>query len=72
MLCDPEAIRAMYANPEHGLSAGRTVALLPILGPRSLLLLEGRDRSARRRLMLAPFHGARMRARVDGPRRCRA
>jgi len=62
MLSDPEAIRALYANPEHGLPAGRTLALVPILGPRSLLLLEGREHLARRRLMLPPFHGARMRA----------
>ncbi|MGH2942249.1 MAG: cytochrome P450 [Solirubrobacteraceae bacterium] len=62
MLSDPEAIRALYGNSEHGLPAGRTVALLPIVGPRSLLLLEGREHLARRRLMLPPFHGARMRA----------
>jgi cytochrome P450 family 135 len=62
MLSDPEAIRALYGNPEHGLPPGRTLALLPIVGPRSLLLLEGRDHLARRRLMLPPFHGARMRA----------
>jgi cytochrome P450 family 135 len=62
MLSDPEVIRALYANPEHALPPGRRVALLPILGPRSLLLLEGRDHLARRRLMLPPFHGARMRA----------
>jgi cytochrome P450 len=29
MLSDPEAIRALYSNPEHGLPAGRTIALLP-------------------------------------------
>src|SRR4051794_17598749 len=62
MLSDPEAIRALYANAEHGLPPGRTFALLPILGRRSLLLLEGREHLARRRLMLPPFHGARMRA----------
>jgi cytochrome P450 len=62
MLTDPDAIRALYANPEHGLPPGRTLALLPILGPRSLLLLEGREHLARRRLMLPPFHGERMRA----------
>ncbi|MEA2131870.1 MAG: cytochrome family [Solirubrobacteraceae bacterium] len=62
MLSDPEVIRELYANPEHGLPPGRTLALLPILGPRSLLLLEGREHLARRRLMLPPFHGARMRA----------
>jgi cytochrome P450 family 135 len=62
MLSDPEAIRALYGNPEHRLPPGRTLALLPILGPRSLLLLEGREHLARRRLMLPPFHGDRMRA----------
>jgi cytochrome P450 len=62
MLSDPEAIRTLYGNPEHGLPPGRTLALLPIVGPRSLLLLEGREHLARRRLMLPPFHGARMRA----------
>jgi cytochrome P450 len=62
MLSDPEAIRALYGNPEHGLPPGRTLALLPILGPGSLLLLEGREHLARRRLMLPPFHGERMRA----------
>jgi cytochrome P450 len=62
MLSDPDAIRALYINPEHGLPPGRTVALLPIVGPRSLLLLEGREHLARRRLMLPSFHGERMRA----------
>jgi cytochrome P450 family 135 len=62
MLSDPEAIRALYAEREHGLPPGRTVALLPVVGPRSLLLLEGRDHLARRKLMLPPFHGERMRA----------
>jgi cytochrome P450 family 135 len=32
------------------------------MGSRSLLLLEGREHLARRRLMLPPFHGERMRA----------
>src|SRR5262245_19385026 len=62
MLSDPEAIRALYANRAHGLPPARTIALQPILGPRSLLLLEGADHLARRRLMLPPFHGERMRA----------
>jgi cytochrome P450 len=65
MVSDPEAIRALYSDPQHGLPPGRTLALLPVLGPRSLLLLEGREHLARRRLMLPPFHGARMRAYED-------
>jgi cytochrome P450 len=62
MLSDPDAIRALYTVPGHTLPPGRTVALQPIMGSRSLLLLEGREHLARRKLMLPPFHGARMRA----------
>ncbi len=62
MLSDPEAIRALYKEREHGLPPGRTVALLPVMGPQSLLLLEGADHLARRKVMLPPFHGERMRA----------
>ena len=62
MLSEPEAIRALYTNPEHRLPPGRSLALLPVMGPRSVLLLEGREHLARRRLMLPPFHGERMRA----------
>ncbi|MGI8623853.1 MAG: hypothetical protein ACR2NB_10330 [Solirubrobacteraceae bacterium] len=39
MLSDPEAIRALYAEPAHGLPPGRTLALRPIMGARSVLLL---------------------------------
>src|SRR2546430_4780249 len=62
MITDPEAIQALYTAREHGLPSGRTLALQPILGSRSVLLLEGSEHLARRRLMLPPFHGERMRA----------
>jgi cytochrome P450 len=62
MLSHPDAIRDLYRVREHGLPPGRTVALLPIVGPRSLLLLEGREHLVRRRMLLPPFHGERMRA----------
>src|SRR5665213_3422474 len=32
MLSDPEAIRALYTAHEHGLPAGRSIALLPVMG----------------------------------------
>ena len=44
---------------------GRTLALEPILGSRSILLLEGSEHLARRKVMLPPFHGERMRAYED-------
>jgi cytochrome P450 family 135 len=62
MLSDPEAIRALYTEREQRLPPGRTVALLPVVGPGSLLLLEGDEHLARRRIMLPPFHGERMRS----------
>src|SRR5215212_11592435 len=62
MLSDPEAIRALYTERRHGLPPGRGVALLPVVGHRSVLLLEGPENMARRKLMLPPFHGERMRA----------
>jgi cytochrome P450 len=62
MISDPEAIQALYTERSHGLPPGRTLALQPVLGARSVLLLEGREHLARRKLMLPPFHGERMRA----------
>jgi cytochrome P450 len=62
MLSNPEAIRALYMAQEHGLPPGRTISLLPIMGPNSVLLLEGKEHLARRKLMLPPFHGERMRS----------
>jgi cytochrome P450 family 135 len=62
MLSDPEAIRALYTEHRHGLPPGRTLALLPVMGPSSVLLLEGGEHLARRRAMLPPFHGERMRS----------
>jgi cytochrome P450 len=62
MLSDPVAIKALYTEREHGLPPGRNVFLEPILGSRSLLLLEGADHLAHRKLMLPAFHGERMRS----------
>ncbi len=61
MLSDPAAIKALYREPGHGLPPGRNIFLEPILGSRSLLLLEGADHLAHRKLMLPAFHGERMR-----------
>ena len=58
----PETVKAVFTERTNGLPPGRTVTLEPLLGPDSLLLLEGSRHLARRRLMLPPFHGERMRA----------
>jgi cytochrome P450 family 135 len=62
MISDPAAIKALYTEREHGLPPGRDIILKPILGARSLLLLEGADHLAHRKLMLPAFHGERMRS----------
>jgi cytochrome P450 len=62
LISDPAAIKALYMERENGLPPGRNIVLEPVLGARSVLLLEGADHLARRKLMLPPFHGERMRS----------
>jgi cytochrome P450 len=62
MVSDPEVVKALYTERANGLPPGRNLVLEPILGPRSILLQEGAEHLARRRLMLPPFHGERMRS----------
>jgi cytochrome P450 len=62
LITDPVAIKALYTERANGLPPGRNIVLEPILGARSVLLLEGAEHLARRRLMLPPFHGERMRS----------
>jgi len=62
LISDPAAIKALYMERENGLPPGRNIVLEPILGSRSVLLLEGSEHLARRKLMLPAFHGERMRS----------
>jgi cytochrome P450 len=62
LVSDPTAIKAIYTERSHGLPPGRNLILEPILGSQSLLLQEGAEHLARRRLMLPAFHGERMRS----------
>lgn len=63
LVSDPPSIKALFsADRENTIAAGRNIVLKPLLGERSLLLLEGSDHLARRKLMLPSFHGERMRA----------
>ncbi|MBS1861780.1 MAG: cytochrome P450 [Actinobacteria bacterium] len=62
LVSHPEAVKALYTERRNGLPPGRAFSLEPILGRRSVLLLEGEEHLARRRLMLPPFHGERMRS----------
>jgi cytochrome P450 family 135 len=61
MLADPAAIRAVFTAPPDLVHAGDANAILrPMLGPSSVLLLDGAEHLHQRRLMLPAFHGARL------------
>jgi cytochrome P450 family 135 len=62
MISDPAAIKALYTERAHGLPPGREVVLTPVVGARSVLVIEGADHLAHRKLMLPAFHGERMRS----------
>jgi cytochrome P450 family 135 len=66
MLFDPDLVKQLFQGPHDQLNAGEANALLgPILGPRSVLLLDGAEHLRHRRLLLPPFHGERMRGYAD-------
>jgi cytochrome P450 len=59
---DPEAVKRVFTGDPDLLHAGEGNAVLaPILGARSVLLLDGPEHLRQRRLLLPPFHGDRMR-----------
>ncbi len=62
LISDPEAIKALYRQREQALPPGRNIVLEPILGSTSLLIQQGAEHLSRRKLMLPPFHGERMRS----------
>ncbi len=66
MVFDPGLVRELFQGPHEQLNAGEANALLgPILGERSVLLLDGAEHLRHRRLMLPPFHGRRMQAYAE-------
>jgi cytochrome P450 len=62
MVFDPEVVKQVFRGPHEQLRAGEANAPLgPVLGARSVLLLDGNEHLRQRRLMLPSFHGERMR-----------
>ncbi|MEA2374830.1 MAG: cytochrome family [Thermoleophilaceae bacterium] len=60
---DPASIKQVFQGSPEQLRAGEANSLLgPVLGERSVLLLDGHEHLRQRRLMLPAFHGQRMRA----------
>ena len=60
---DPEAVKRVFTGDPALLHAGEgNITLAPLVGPGSVLLLDGDEHLRHRRLLLPPFHGERMRA----------
>jgi cytochrome P450 family 135 len=63
VLGDPAAVKETFSlGPDEANSGEANLALRPLIGTRNLLLLDGQEHLARRKLLLPPFHGERMRA----------
>jgi cytochrome P450 len=58
-VADPAAVRELLTGDQSDLHAGEANApLSPVLGPNSVLVLDGPEHLRQRRLLLPPFQGA--------------
>ncbi len=64
---DPAAIKQIFTGDPERLRAGQAnrVVFELILGPNSILLLDGARHKRERKLLMPPFHGERMRLYSD-------
>jgi cytochrome P450 len=63
LMSDPDAVKQVFTGDPELLHAGEANAILrPMVGPRSVLLLDEREHMTQRKLLLPPFHGERMKA----------
>src|ERR687894_1346595 len=61
MLAHPDAVKEVFTGDPGVLHAGKAnLVLRPLVGHASVLLLDGPQHMRQRKLMLPPFHGARM------------
>jgi cytochrome P450 len=66
MVFDPAMVKQVFQAPPERLYAGQANTLLgPVLGERSVLLLDGQEHLRQRKLMLPPFHGKRLQGYED-------
>jgi len=61
ILADPEAVKQVFTGDPKVFHAGEGNQILaPILGRNSVLVLDEKPHMSQRKLLLPPFHGARM------------
>ncbi len=66
MVFDPALVKQVFQGSPERLHAGEANSMLgPIVGRRSVLLLDGAEHIRHRRLLLPTFHGERMQAYAD-------
>jgi cytochrome P450 len=62
-VADPEAIRELFTGDQSDLLAGEANSFMePVLGPHSVLVLDGREHLRQRKLLLPPFQGSHVSA----------
>src|SRR3954471_16669340 len=60
-ISDPHAIKALFTGDQSDLLAGEANSVLaPVIGPHSVLTLDGPEHLRQRRLLLPPFQGSRV------------
>jgi cytochrome P450 len=58
---DPDAIRELFTGDQSDLRAGEANSFMePVLGPHSVLVLDGPEHLRQRKLLLPPFQGSRV------------
>jgi cytochrome P450 len=58
---EPEAIRSLFTGDQSDLLAGEANSIMePVLGPRSVLVLDGPEHLRQRKLLLPPIQGSRV------------
>jgi cytochrome P450 family 135 len=66
VLSDPEDVKRIFTTDSNSLGVGLpNLMLAPVLGRRSVMLIEEPEHMQRRKLMLPPFHGERMKADAE-------
>jgi cytochrome P450 len=65
-VAEPQAIRELFTGDQSDLRAGEANSFMePVLGPSSVLVLDGPEHLRQRKLLLGPFQGSRVAAFRD-------